>query len=109
MFYALLRGTKGRPIGILMEDFSEGGKLQVNGMNYTHPSISALFGDDVLDSDRTRYMGFLVNGSIRYGDLYPIFRDYKKEEALARHPMNQAIRLVRRNMWQHTIRLGRDL
>lgn len=107
--YALLRGTKGRPIGILMEDFSEGDRHQVNQIKDFHPSITSLFDGDVLDSDRTCYMGFWVTERIRYADFFPIFRYKKEAEALARFPMRQAIGQVTRYMWQHTLRLGKDL
>lgn len=110
VFYALLRGTKGKPIGILMEDFSEGGRLFVGSPIIFPTEIVTLLGQDVLNNDYVHNMAFNVEGKNKYGDFYPIFRDYIKEGVvLARFPMRQAIGQVRRNMWQHTIRLGRDL
>lgn len=108
-FYALLRGAKGKPIGILMEDFSQGGKHQVVSTRFVPPEIISLFGNDVLEGDLIQNMGFDVGGEIKLADLYPIFKTRRKGVAFSRHPMNQAIRQVKRNLWQHTIRLGRDL
>lgn len=109
MFYALLRGAKRKRVGILMEDFSEGGRLPVDSLNSIPEGLISLFGADVLEEDFVDHMGFYVEGRSRYGDFYPFFNTFKNEEALARHPMSQAMRQVTRNMWQHTIRLGRDL
>lgn len=98
-FYALLRDSKGKPTGILMEDFSQGGKYRVSSYKFVPPQIIDLFGADILDDDFICNMSFSVEGRIRYGDFYPFFQTFKKEEALARHPMSQAVRQVTRNMW----------
>ncbi|RJP47487.1 MAG: hypothetical protein C4584_00340 [Armatimonadetes bacterium] len=108
-FYALLKDVKGIPIGILMEDFSEGGKVHISGTCSIPSEVTSLFGEDVLESDYTCNAGFYVGNRIKYGDFYPFFQTYQMEKALARHPMNQVMRLVTRNMWKHTFRLGKDL
>lgn len=51
----------------------------------------------------------VVEGELMFGDFYPFFKTFKREAALARHPMSQAVNQVNRNMGQHTLRLGRDL
>jgi hypothetical protein len=108
-FYALLRGEKGKPRGILMEDFSQGGRLRVSSTSNIPNEVRDLFGADVIEEDFACNMGFSVDGDTKYGDFYPFFQTFKKEEALSRHPMSQAMRQVNRNMWQYTFRLGRDL
>lgn len=108
-FYALLRGAEDRPIGILMEDFSEDGRLRVTSEDFIPKKIISLFGEDILDEGSVHHTGFYVEGRVRYGDFYYFFKHNRREEALARLPMSQALQQVTRDMWQHTFRLGRDL
>jgi hypothetical protein len=110
LFYALLRGAKGKPVGLLMEDFSAGGRRAVHGSSWVPAEVVELFGRDVLEEDFICNMSFNVgDGQYRLGDFYPFFKTFMKQHALARAPMSQAIRQVRRNFGQHTVRLGIDL
>lgn len=103
--YALLRGENDKPFGILMEDLSEGSKLSVCNLAYIPPMLTTIFGVNVIDPDFAENMSFSVEGRIRYGDFYPLFRTAKRKEALARLPLD----VIKKEIARHTVRLGRDI
>lgn len=108
-FYAVLTDTRGEKIGLLMEDFSEGGKNKVSSSSYVPEGLANLFGTDVLEEDFVVNMAFRVGGELRFGDFYPFFKTSMKRQALERFPMDEALAQVTRGIRQHTIRLTWDL
>lgn len=108
-FYVALTNVRGEKVGLLMEDFSEGGKYEVYDSGYVPEQLGSLFGRDVLEEDFVSNMAFSVGGKLKFGDFYPFFKTPMKRQALARFPMDEALAQVTRSMRQHTMRLAWDL
>lgn len=107
-FYVAISNFRGKKVGLLMEDFSEGGKHEVYNSSYVPDGVVNLFGKDALEEDFVSNMAFNVGGELKLGDFFPFFK-MPKRLALARFPMDQALAEVTRSMRQHTMRLAWNL
>lgn len=105
-FYAVLTNVRGEKIGLLMEDFSQGKRLEVYHSLYVPEDIRNLFGRDVLEEDYVENMSFKVEGELKFADFYPFFKTTMREQGLVRFPMKDAMTQVTRTIMQHTIRVS---
>lgn len=75
VFYGLLADQKGKPVGRITEDFSEGGRFKVfdipNDPTRLPTELRALIGDDY---EELATMCFSVNGQRRLGNFDSIIR-----------------------------------
>lgn len=104
-FYAAVTNIRGEKVGLLMEDFSEGGKYEVYNSGYVPDGLTNLFGRDALEEDFVVNMAFRVGKELRFGDFYPFFKSSMKRQVLARFPMDEVLAQVTRRMRQYTMRL----
>ena len=72
-----LRDKEGKHIGVLCEDFSQGGRYEVKCISYRQTElmprelrkIFGATGFEMDDKDQLEYVGFMVNGKRRLGDF----------------------------------------
>lgn len=103
--YARLLGKEGQVLGIIMEDFSQGGKLKVRNVFWPPPGIESIFIKGSTESDAIAKMVVEVNGQRRLMDFYPIFEPGK--ENVNRRRLHQA--RIERAMNRYTLQIGYEI
>ena len=83
LFYGVLVNKQGVAIGILTEDFSEGGLHKVREGGMSPYKVRSLFVEGSLSDDHIQSSAFTVNGKTRLGDFW-YFGDYKDREENAK-------------------------
>lgn len=70
--YGLVVNKDGVPLGMITEDFSEGGKFDVSRRAPAVYKVKDIFAPGTVDNDDIEKMGFNVNGGRRLGDFWPV-------------------------------------
>lgn len=104
-FYGLLLNKTGIAIGMITEDFSQGGKFHVVNSAYGSYEIKDIFVEDSVDDDEIEHMGFTVNGKRRLGDFWPMAKWKDRDE----HSHRFGEDLIEQNLHQHSFQLSNDL
>ena len=72
LFCGLLTHRNGETLGMITEDFSEGGKYEVYRRAPAAYKVKAIFADGSVNDDDIEKMGFRVNGERKLGDFWPM-------------------------------------
>jgi len=100
IFYGVLENAAGEPVGVLMEDFSQGGRYKVEDV--TRSSIKPILDIEVpkeletiagrkIDNYDLATMCFMVNGQRRIGDFDEMYSSMLPEELSHRYLISDLI------------------
>lgn len=106
VFYGILFDRAGKPLGIVTEDFSKGGKYEVQDMTYDRPELlpnelGEIFPD--MDYYELARVCFSVNGQRRLGDFSTSWSNEFSHKFLMDDVVDQL------EEGKHTLRLGYEL
>ncbi len=79
-FYGMLVNRQGIAVGIITEDFSEGGLHKVREGGFSPYKVRSLFVEGSVNDDYIQRSAFTVNGKTRLGDFWYFWRHEDEEE-----------------------------